>query len=455
MSNRPNVLFIYPDQMRYDVMSHVGNSLIETPAVDQLAEEGVAFTNAYTSYPLCCPFRGSIMTGKYAHKHGLYVNHYPIPLDQEFLPELMGANGYNTGWIGKWHLNGGRKQDFVPKEQRLGFDHFVGYSRGHSYLKSVFYDNDDCTPRKSKDYEAVYQTRQLFDFIDQSETSDKPFFAGICYSIPHPPFIAPESYLTMYDPADIPVNENTPADIEQEAREFTAKYYGLVKMMDDEIAKVIEGLEQRGLTDNTMIVFVSDHGEMAGEHGIFKKIVIKEASMHVPFIIRYPKKMKPGKIEGIVDPSVDVFATILDVCGINVPDYADGISLKEQLELKDDPISKDYVYFQNVRQPFTDVEISFPASRGIRTLEYCYAAIEGKPSELYDLKHDPMEQNNLVGKPEYEAIVKELHDKTLANMEELNDDWDICFDKSIDGYQNDIAAVEWGANLWDKAVFSD
>lgn len=139
-SSLPNIVLIYPDQMRYDATSRSGNKLVKTPAFDALAEAGAYFENAYTSFPLCCPFRASLMSGAYAHSIGMCTNHYPINLNWPgtFLPQTVKTRGYETAWIGKWHLNGGSKFDYVPREYRLGFDEFIGYSRGHHYINGFF-----------------------------------------------------------------------------------------------------------------------------------------------------------------------------------------------------------------------------------------------------------------------------------------------------------------------------
>jgi arylsulfatase A-like enzyme len=455
MTDKPNILFIYPDQMRYDAMSNAGNSCIKTPAIDRLADEGISFENAYTSFPLCCPFRASIMTGKYAHNHGLYANHYPIPLGQEFLPEIMNRNGYATGWIGKWHLAGGKKQAFVEKKLRCGFETFIGFTRGHCYDKSVFYRNDGRTPRKSKDYEPIYQTRHLFEFIDHAEKQDKPFFAGICFGMPHFPLLAPDEYLKMYDPEDVPLSENVPKEIEQEAREFLAKYYGLVSMVDVEVGNILQGLEERNILENTVIIFVSDHGEMGGEHGVYNKLIIQDASMHVPFIIRYPGQFDTAKIKSIVDPSVDIFPTILDLCDIDIPEYADGISLLEQCEQKENALSRDYVYFENIRQPFEEPGYFSKAARGIRTNDYCYLEEEGEVVELYDLRKDKTEQNNLVNSEEYKEVVNRMHKLLQDEMEKYNDSWDLQYPHGLDDFQTDSDAVGWGMKLYNDAVYDD
>ena len=156
--------------MRADAMSCAGNPVVKTPHFDRLALEGVRFDGAYCAFPLCCPWRASLLTGKYPHSHGLAANHYPVPLNQAFLPEILCAAGYRTGYIGKWPLNGGRKHDPVPPgRQRLGFEHFTGFSRGHRYSRYIYYKGDavdqPCTSRR---YEPDYQTDQLIEFMQGS-----------------------------------------------------------------------------------------------------------------------------------------------------------------------------------------------------------------------------------------------------------------------------------------------
>ena len=164
---RPNILIIYPDQMRADVMACAGNPVIKTPHLDRLANEGIRFDNAFASYPLCCPFRASLMTGKYAQSHGLIQNHFPLETNQQFLAVLLRDAGYQTGYVGKWHLHGGPKPGFVPPgERRLGFDDFVGFNRGHQYLRAIYYRETE-QPYHCKRYEPDFQTDHIIEFIEK------------------------------------------------------------------------------------------------------------------------------------------------------------------------------------------------------------------------------------------------------------------------------------------------
>jgi len=426
VSQRPNILIIYPDQMRADAMSCAGNPVIRTPHIDRLALEGVRFTQAYTAFPLCCPFRASLFTGRYPHASGMRANHYPIPLNQDFLPQILRDHGYQTGYVGKWHLDGGIKHGFVPPgPRRLGFDWFVGFNRGHAYFGSIYY-RDDGQPRTSRRYEPEYQTDHLIEFMAKAsqDPEGRPFFAEICYGLPHPPLVAPDYYLQLYRPDEVPVRSNTPQDPEAlaRARRFLAGYYGLVACVDYQVGRILSWLDRQGLAENTLVLFVSDHGEMAGEHGRYGKKTYYEASMRVPMIVRYPARFRGGRtIEAQVDPSVDTMATLLELCGISIPEQNQGVSY---LSLLDETAksTRDAIYYQVCAE--REGPERFPvAERGLRTREWLYVRTEARPLALYHLPSDPLEVNNLVADARYADVLEELDGQLGQQMNALEDDW--------------------------------
>ena len=422
----PHILIIYPDQMRADALSCAANPCIETPNMDRLAREGVRFHHAYTAFPLCCPWRASLMTGKYPHSHGLCANHYPVPLDQVFLPQILADHGYQTGYFGKWHLNGGRKHDYVPPDQRLGFETFVGFSRGHRYFQSIYYRNNDRKPFVSSRYEPDYQTDQLIDFMEGSlsDPRNRPFFGMICYGPPHPPLTAPQEYLELFPPDDIPLRGNVPDDeaTQRKAREFLAKYYGLVKSVDDDIGRILEWLDAADIADDTIVILVSDHGEMACEHGLMDKKIYYEASMRVPFILRFPRRLEGGRIvNSLVDPSVDIMPTLLDICRIPAPRGVQGMSCVSLLDGSRASI-RDAVYYEICME--REGPEAFPVpERGVRTLDWLYVRTERAPKALFDLKNDPLELTNLAESPNHRAAAEELDRRLQAHMAATDNDW--------------------------------
>ncbi|MGI6543618.1 MAG: sulfatase [Limnochordia bacterium] len=451
----PNVIIIYPDQMRADAMSCAGNKRIKTPNIDRLACEGIRFTHAYTTFPLCCPFRASVMTGKYAHAHGMLANHYPIPLGQEFIAEIMRNAGYQTGYVGKWHLNGGKKNDLVPPgPERLGFEYFVGFSRGHNYMRSIYYRNTD-QPYTSQRYEPDYQTDHLIEFMEQcrQDPAGRPFFGMICYGPPHVPMIAPPNWLNLYSPDEVPIRDNTPQDVEAQAkaRRFLAKYYGLVANVDHNIGRILDWLDYRKLADNTIVILVSDHGDMAGEHGRYGKKTYYEAAMHVPFLVRYPRRFSGGRsISALVDPAVDIMPGILELCDIPIPTAVQGVSFVPLLS-GDVAATRSEIFYQIPMEKEGPERFPIP-ERGIRTHEWLYVRTPDAAVALFDLVNDPLEMHNLVNEPAQATKQQELDDRLTAIMTQLGDRWDYEAVFPPVDFQSHEDAPAWHAELLTRAV---
>ncbi|MGI9352072.1 MAG: sulfatase family protein [Rhizobiaceae bacterium] len=463
---KPNIILIYPDQMRYDCMSPSGNKVIKTPHLQRLADEGATFDNAFTSYPLCCPFRASMMTGKYAQGHGMYQNHFPLRADQEFLGERVKEAGYQTLYVGKWHLEGGPKPGFVPPHRRFGFDRFVGFNRGHQYLDGIFWRDTD-QPYRCKRYEPDYQTDHLLEFIDQAraEDPDKPFLGYISYGPPHHPNEMPDHWRKMYDPAEVPLppgvldaqqqariqaerlkydcagNEkaahrsrcayNTKPvmepETEEEVRVFIAEYYGMISCIDHNVGRILDHLDSLGIADDTMVVFFSDHGDMLGEHGYFCGVKPQghRAAMQVPFIVRYPDRLQGGKrVDEMIDVGVDTPVTLLDLAGAKPFSEADGQSYLPLLDGEGQ--GRDAIMYQMFRMDdgakgeFTPVP-----ERGIRTKEWLYVRQPSRRKYLYDQNADPNELNNLVDDPRYGDLMDAFDKQIKEHMEATGDDWDL------------------------------
>lgn len=467
--SKPNVILIYPDQMRFDCMSKLGHPTVKTPNLDALADESTMFMNAYTSFPLCCPFRGSLMTGLYAHKNGMWCNHMPIPLNQEFVADLAKNDGYHTGWIGKWHLNGGPKFVQVPEKYHLGFEEFTGYSRGHHYTKSLFYKKGDPTPRTSDRYEPEFQTDQMIDFVDRTVSGGQSFFGMMCYGLPHPPVneIPPE--YVVYKPEDIVIPDTVPEYEKAKVREFSSKYFSMIHVVDRETGKLIKHLKEKGLWDNTLFIFVSDHGELLGEHGLWHKRSFHEGSQHVPLLIHVPGQ-KASRVEQLVDPSVDLAPTILDYCGIDIPSVMQGQSLRKLIEKGEDKDKNDYIYCQVIGIDENDwnrghiemkggvsnenIRCTFP-ERGIRTKEWVYIEKCGAPHLLFNLKKDPEERFNLVDDGKHLDKVLEMRAWLEKLMAKYEDDWSIRVTEAPEGYQDPREAEFSFTDFMAQAIVDD
>lgn len=458
-SRGPNILIIYPDQLRADAIGCAGNPCVKTPHFDRLAQEGVRFEEAHVSFPLCTPFRASLYTGKYNHSAGAYANHHPIPLGQDFLAEILKTNGYQTGYIGKWHLEGGDAPGFVPPgPRRLGFDYFVGFNRGHYYLNAIYYRDTD-QPYHCPRYEPDFQTDHLIRFMEQAVSGgkDAPFFGVICYGSPHFPFNMPGYLKRLYRPEEIPLGptsgdiklqkrvtkmllENnfpaasglwgigsgeTPQDDDEKAvREYLAQYYGMVANVDHNMGIILNWLDKNGLSEDTVVILLSDHGDMAGEHGYrcgTKKTPYRQA-MQVPLIVRYPRRFPTGHVvTSLVDVSVDTMPTILDLCGIEIPNSVRGTSYLSLLEGDPAPVREEVFY--EINKELEGPE-RFPVpERGVRTLHWLYCRTQEAPKYLFDLRQDPKELKNLVEDEQYRQELEKLDALLKEHMKRTKDDW--------------------------------
>lgn len=456
---RPNILIIYPDQMRYDVMGCAGNDVIKTPQIDRLANEGVRFDQAYVATPVCTPFRSSLHTGLYSHATGAYANHHPIDPGHLSLATMLGENGYRTGYVGKWHLNGGEAPGFVPPgPRRMGFDHFVGFNRGHYYLDGIYYRDTD-QPYHCPRFEPDYQTDHLLEFMRAATASgdDAPFFGMVSYGPPHFPMDMPKHYRDLYRPGEVPlgvtsgdvklqekitaelVRDGFPAasgvwgmkdgssdayDDEEDVRNFLAQYYGLVASIDYSVGRILAWLDEQELSENTVVVFLSDHGDMAGEHGYrcgTKKNPYRQA-MQVPLIVRYPERFAGGQVaDSLVDVSVDTMPTLLEICGIDVPPSLHGTSYLPLLDGHSTP-TRDAVYYELHRELEGPERFPIP-ERGVRTEEWLYVRTPDRPKLLIDLVNDPEELHNLVNDQAYASVLEDLQAKLDEHMRRTGDDW--------------------------------
>ncbi|WP_293444094.1 sulfatase [Planktotalea sp.] len=467
MTKQPNILIIYADQMRYDAMGCSGNRVVKTANIDRLSAEGVHFEEAYTSYPICCPFRASVLTGKYAQGHGMIQNHFPLRGDQGFLAEYMRDAGYQTGYVGKWHLEGGPKPGFVPPERRFGFEHFVGFNRGHDYQSSIYYD-DAGQAYHSARYEPDYQTDQFMEFVAAAAKKDAPFFGYLSYGPPHFPMDMPDHLRRIYDPDDVLMPAGVPdaalqaevqkhrtdvlcggdprsghkshashetkpvgeVETEAEIREFIAEYYGMIHNIDWNFGRILNQLDALGIAEDTMVIFLSDHGDMLGQHGSFCGIKNQayRAAMHVPLIVRYPARFKPHRSEAMIDVGVDMMATLFDLIGIDMPKGRDSQSYLPAL----DGASRDHrvaIWYQVFRQTGGNpIEYTPYAERGIRTKDWLYMRRKDHRAYLFDQRADPDEQCNLVDDPVHAAMMDQFDAQLDAHMKATGDDWDMAAD---------------------------
>ena len=418
---RPNLVFITTDQHRGDCTGIDGHPILETPHLDQLANEGVYFPRAYSPCPVCVPARMVMMTGQSPYNTGFFTNSSSALGQTDTLPRILGGLGYQTQLIGKAH--------FSPQRARLGFDNTIinesgRYREGddyHLWLNKTPYagleratsiGNNDVFSRRSVVPEThhvnTWTANECIEFLDRRDPTC-PFFLWMSFSRPHSQYDPPAPYDAWYDPEDVPPPIRTPDEdfLPPELREATLRYdwdrlspariararqhyFGQITHIDHQIGRFLAVLRWKGLWDNTLVIFTSDHGDMMGDHGLFFKSHFFEGSGRVPLILRAPRGWEgaiPAQRYGKPVSLVDVLPTLVSAAGGRVSDRADGVSLLPALE-GDDPV-EDRIFHGEIggekrrHHCLTDGRYKYMWFR-LGGCEY-----------LFDLKEDPNEVNNL------------------------------------------------------------
>ena len=317
--NRPNIIYVFADQWRAQDTGYAGNAQVRTPHLDRLAAHSVNFTHAVAGIPVCCPARACLLTGQHALTHGVFVNDVHLADDAVSMAKLYKAAGYDTAYVGKWHVDGRGRSNYIPPESRQGFDYFKALECTHDYNNSKYYDGDSDQPLTWEGYDAIEQTRDVQAFLrtrvhrDGDGKSDNPFLLVLSWGPPHAPYeTAPEAYRQLYSPHDIELRPNVPPEMANEAREWIAGYYAHCTALDDCLGALLQTIEEEGLEDNTIFVFTSDHGDMLGSQGEVKKQRPWEESIRVPFLLRWPQRfgLNGRQIDALLD-TPDILPTLL------------------------------------------------------------------------------------------------------------------------------------------------
>ena len=422
-TKRPNVVFVFADQWRAQATGYAGDPNARTPHLDTLAGQSVNFRTAVSGCPVCCPYRASLLTGQYPLTHGVFLNDVPLGNRAVSIAQAFGGAGYDTGYIGKWHLDGDRRIAFIPREQRQGFAFWKALGCTHNYNNSVYYADDD-VPRKWEGYDAIAQTREAERYI-RAHSGDKPFALFLSWGPPHAPYhTAPEKYRMRYRPEDIVLRPNVPEADRDKAREALAGYYAHIAALDDCIGDLLRTLDEMKLTENTVFVFTSDHGDMLYSHGGQKKQQPWDESIRVPLLLRYPALLGArGHVTDVPINTPDIMPTLLGLCGINIPSTVEGTDfsgfLTGRSEVPDDAalISCPSPFGQWNRQR------GGREYRGVRTARYTYTRDRQGPWLLYDNIKDPYQLTNLCDRPDYAKVQKDMDSLLTRKLQQTNDDF--------------------------------
>ena len=420
----PNVLIILTDQWRAQATGYAGDPNISTPNLDSLAAKSVNFTNAVSGMPVCSPFRASLITGQRPLTHGVFMNDVQLDTAAVTLGKIFSKAGYDTGYIGKWHLDGHGRLSFIPPgERRQGFDFWKGNECTHDYNHSVYYDNNDPEQKIWDGYDSFAQTDTAIAYMKERKTGDKPFSLILSYGTPHAPYLtAPEKYRKRFDPDGIQLRENVPDDMKEQVKKDLAGYYAHIAALDDMVGKLITNLKETGQLENTIIVFTSDHGDLLGSQGAYKKQQPYDESIRVPMLWQIPEYfgIAPGEKDALLN-SEDILPTLLALCNISIPETVEGINYKGYLEGKENLGEAALI---TCIQPFGQwnrVEHGGREYRGLRTKKHTYARDLNGPWLLFDNEKDPYQMTNLVGNQQYSELQSDLENRLSVRLKENGD----------------------------------
>ena len=471
MAKRPNILWYSTDQQRFDTISALGNSHINTPTLDSLVANGTAFTRAYCQSPICTPSRSSFLTGMYPSRiHNTRNGNESFPEWPPLVTKMISDSGYECGMIGKFHLQSSGKRIEPRVDDGYSYWKFShaprdDWKEGHDYADWVKHNGeslDDLRLSKSGIPIKLHQTKwasdMAIDFITQKRS--QPWMLNINVYDPHPPFIPAREYTDLYNPKDMPGPYFRESDLEQQEqlaridfqgevkrpeerdiKRIQAFYYAMISQVDDQLARIIDKLNEIGQLENTLIVFTTDHGETLGDHGLLEKgCRFYEGLTRVPLIFSWPAGLKKNIKSNALVELMDIAPTLLEITGIEVPEYMQGKSLMPILTGHSaDDKHREFVrceYFDAIESQLTN-EASGPLGRvftggreepdqykdGIGTFATMFRNEEYKliiyhghnTGELYNLKHDPWEFNNLWDDPQHQDIKNNLIQESFDN----------------------------------------
>lgn len=468
-SKKPNIIFIFSDDHATNAISAYSKRFAEiapTPNIDQLANEGAILTNAFSTNAICGPSRASVITGKYSHINKYYKNYQGGYFDgsQWTFPKALQAGGYETALVGKWHLAS------TPE----GFDYYK-YHIDHGE-QGVYWDptyNENGKKVKEKGYATNITTDFALNWLQERDTT-KAFCLMLQYKAPHREWSPDEKYVNLYENHTFPLPENfydayvgrektagdthmtmdffnrkdmklTPPDSlskkelnkwfdygnkpgeivypndelkgnalkEWKFQRYIKDYLATIKSVDDNIGRVLKYIKDNNLEENTIIVYASDQGFFLGEHGWFDKRFMYEESMRMPFIIRYPKMIKPKTVVDDVISNIDIAPTLLDLGGISIPKEVQGKSFVSNLQGKTSKNWRQSMYYHYYEYPFWH---HVQPHYGIRTERYklIHFYYDVDIWELYDLKNDPSEMTNLIDSKKHISLIKKLKKELTA-----------------------------------------
>ena len=416
---RPNILFILADQWRASAFGYAGDPNVKTPQIDQFAAQSIRFANAVSVCPVCTPYRAALMTGRYPTSTGMFLNDLYLPDAELCLGEIFQGAGYDTAYIGKWHLDGHGRSAFIPPARRQGFDYWKVAECDHNYNHSHYYTGSSPEKQIWPGYDSFAQTADAQQYLRVHAAAAKPFLLCLCFGTPHFPHgSAPAEYKALYPPAKTKLAPNVTPERAAVARRELEGYYGHCTALDKCMGDLLATLQQTGLATNTIVVFTSDHGDMMGAHDVapLQKQWPYDEAAHVPFLLRHPHA--PARVVTTPINAPDILPTLLGLAGVPVPRTVEGEDLSAVVTGTGSGPDRPAL-IMNV-SPFTP---GLEEYRGIRTSRHTYVRNLAGPWLLFDNQADPGQMHNLVADPAQAALRQELDAQLQAELKRIGDDF--------------------------------
>lgn len=451
MKKRPNLLYVFADQLRYSSCGYAGDRRAKTPNIDRLAGESVDFCNAVSGHPVCAPYRATLFTGKYTTSTGMVINEIRMNPDHRCIGHILSEAGYRTAYIGKWHLYANEwgnhldpKNSYIPAgPDRLGFDDFfAAYNFHHEYYgESAYYHTDSPEKIFVDGYEPDAQTDLAIGQLKQYSETGEPFAMFLSIGTPHDPWMpgnVPDEALTRFEGTDFQLPPNylpdndpyadawarlSPREREQ-LPEWMRVYYAMTANLDDNLGRLLRALEELRLHKDTIVIFTSDHGELFGAHGRRAKNIFYEEAVRVPFLVRWPGKTEPGTVSDVCLNTVDLMPTLLSLMELPVPEEAEGADLSR------------FVLGESGPEPEFALMMGTGATadfvdgfewRAVRDKRYTYARYHANGRELlFDNQADPYQMNNLAESTGPKELLEEYRRKLQRKLEEIHDTFEAC-----------------------------
>lgn len=432
---KPNVVYILTDQWRASAFAYAGDPNVKTPNIDRFAKQAVNFSNAVSVCPVCTPHRAALLTGKFPTSTGMFLNDLYLPSEELCMAEIFKEAGYQTAYLGKWHLDGHGRYNNVEPERRQGFDYWKALECSHNYNKMPYYDQTSPEIKYWDDYSPFAISEEAQNYLSENSSGVNPFLLFISIAGPHFPHnSAPQEYKDLYPESEIQVAPNVPEDLHKKVKTELQGYYAHCTAIDYAIGEIINKMKKLGLMENTVLVFTSDHGEMMGGHGARPKSkqIAWDESTRVPFLIHYPSMGKNMGVQ-INAPltTPDILPSLLGLANIEVPNTIEGEDLSQLIKSPNPEVDR-AALFMNVC-PFGN-EYKFEEYRGIRTKQYTYVRSPEKGTMLFDNIKDPYQMDNMIEKTKFVQLQSKLDMKLNNALEKIRD--------------NDFKSREYYLNKW-------